>query len=531
MSPLNVLLFCLLAICVGAATEGPTVDTESGRTLTFRYNPRSKGRSILIVTSPLLGHAIPSVSLASGLAARGHDVTVMAAEVKDVLTIADMCREKGLQYTPIPVRRFDREAYNRYNTMADRSTEVGSFLEIMEIIQPVVLATEQYTKAIDFTKWDIVVIEELLAASAVICYTKQAGVKTVMLVPHLVGDVTLNPPWPFPNLLYNYTDNMGFIERLYSAITDKLLYITSKTMFINHRDIGLAKCWREYGYWPPQGHHIPMLVTTAIGLEFSRTISPLTAYVGPLIDTMSEPLLPTLGAWLNSKDETSVLYISLGSSLNIDLTTAKAIVDSIPKSFSVLWSLKNENIVKRYKLSRSQFMVTKWVPQAAVLNHSSIAAVILHGGAGGIHEALYFGVPVIIIPFSVDQQGNTARVHQAGVGLSLPLADLDPKLLHSQILTVTSGNYSKEAKRVGRLLHEAGGLNRACDLIELYADVGYDHLVPAYAKYGWSWVAYSNIDVYCVSVLCLCAGGYATLRICQCCCCRRCCKRNKQKKD
>lgn len=42
----------------------------------------------------------------------------------------------------------------------------------------------------------------------------------------------------------------------------------------------------------------------------------------------------------------------------------------------------------------------------------------------------------------------------------------------------------------------AGGVDAAADLVEYYCEVGYDHLVPAYAKYGWNWVTYYNIDVY-----------------------------------
>ena len=32
--------------------------------------------------------------------------------------------------------------------------------------------------------------------------------------------------------------------------------------------------------------------------------------------------------------------------------------------------------------------------------------------------------------------------------------------------------------------------------MEFYADIGYKHLVPAYAKYRWSWVQYYDVDVY-----------------------------------
>ena len=45
------------------------------------------------------------------------------------------------------------------------------------------------------------------------------------------------------------------------------------------------------------------------------------------------------------------------------------------------------------------------------------------------------------------------------------------------------------------ILHKAGGVERAAELVEHYTTVGYEHLIPAYVKYKWGWVEYYNIDV------------------------------------
>ena len=44
----------------------------------------------------------------------------------------------------------------------------------------------------------------------------------------------------------------------------------------------------------------------------------------------------------------------------------------------------------------------------------------------------------------------------------------------------------------------AGGVDRAADLVEHYWEVGYDHLIPSYVKYNWSWIQYYNVDVKAV---------------------------------
>ena len=77
----------------------------------------------------------------------------------------------------------------------------------------------------------------------------------------------------------------------------------------------------------------------------------------------------------------------------------------------------------------------------------------------------------------------------------------------------------------------AGGVERAADLVEFYEDVGYSHLVPAYAKYQWSVVQYYNADVYAFMVLVL----VITVMCLKTCCkyvCKKCCSRvDKKKKD
>ena len=65
---------------------------------------------------------------------------------------------------------------------------------------------------------------------------------------------------------------------------------------------------------------------------------------------------------------------------------------------------------------------------------------------------------------------------------------------------------------------QAGGAERAAELVEFYADVGYDHLIPAYAKYEWSWVQYYNVDVYGIILCFICACIYCSVRFCFCIC-------------
>ena len=54
--------------------------------------------------------------------------------------------------------------------------------------------------------------------------------------------------------------------------------------------------------------------------------------------------------------------------------------------------------------------------------------------------------------------------------------------------------YVKNIQRLKKIFILAGGVERAADLVEHYKDVGYSHLIPAYAKYDCNFIQYYNVD-------------------------------------
>lgn len=60
----------------------------------------------------------------------------------------------------------------------------------------------------------------------------------------------------------------------------------------------------------------------------------------------------------------------------------------------------------------------KFVPQLEVLKRTDV--FITHGGMNSLNEALYFGVPVVVVPQQIEQGFNMRRLKKIGVAQPMP---------------------------------------------------------------------------------------------------------------
>lgn len=115
----------------------------------------------------------------------------------------------------------------------------------------------------------------------------------------------------------------------------------------------------------------------------------------------------------------------------------------------------------------SNFIVRQAVPQLDVLQRCS--AFLTHGGANSMHEALSFGVPMVVVPVFADQPMNCDTVVRCGAGLGfrLPLTSVSSDALRSAFSEVTAeGNsFRAGAEVMSKKILDAGGSEAAADAI------------------------------------------------------------------
>ena len=179
-------------------------------------------------------------------------------------------------------------------------------------------------------------------------------------------------------------------------------------------------------------------------------------------------------------------------------------------------------------IDTERVFISEWISQLALLQHPGVAMSITHCAAS-VQEPLYYGIPVICIPYGMEQFEIAVRVKSLGLGIRILTQELTRKKIEDAVMAIEEGPYYANARKIAKIFQMAGGRKKAADLVEFYADIGHHHGVPAYAKYKWNWLQYYNVDVQAVVVIILIVTGWALLKLFACCC--RCCTLPCQRKQ
>lgn len=192
-------------------------------------------------------------------------------------------------------------------------------------------------------------------------------------------------------------------------------------------------------------------------------------YVGPEIDLQrqEEP-------YEISKDEDQkLIYIAVGTvyQANVDFFQ-KCIQAFDNKHFSVVMSVGKAIQPVSLGSIPNNFTVAQFVPQLAVLKEADV--FITHGGMNSISEAVMYGVPMIVVPNTVEQALNAARIEQLEGGRYLEADRLTAEKLKKTVEEVISEPALKIGlERIRKSYSDSGGVQRAVQAIEIFKQ-GYD---------------------------------------------------------
>lgn len=217
-----------------------------------------------------------------------------------------------------------------------------------------------------------------------------------------------------------------------------------------------------------------LLAYTVFGLEYPFATAPAKLrMVGSMVprEIPASPDGADLRAWLDAHD--SVVYIGFGTIMRPSAAQVAALVEvaaRIGPEHHVLWKLPadRQRFLPPAADLPANLRIESWLPsQVEVLAHPHVRVFFNHAAANAVHEAAWFGVPQLVMPFWFDCHDGAVRVVDAGVALAvehddaLDVADIVAKLRR----LLTERTFADRATLWRRRLRQAGGVSAAADLV------------------------------------------------------------------
>lgn len=130
------------------------------------------------------------------------------------------------------------------------------------------------------------------------------------------------------------------------------------------------------------------------------------------------------------RNEGPVIYMSFGSLGAIDteqISRMLDVFDTMPARFFV----NVGGFLDAYRRVPDNVFLGSWFPQPSVVAQSAL--FIHHGGNNSFCEALFHGVPSLVMPYCWDGHDNARRAEDTGVGRHIHRSDWTPEFLRRTI--------------------------------------------------------------------------------------------------
>ncbi|GAC1642768.1 MAG: glycosyltransferase [Herpetosiphon sp.] len=158
-----------------------------------------------------------------------------------------------------------------------------------------------------------------------------------------------------------------------------------------------------------------------------------------------------------------IMYISLGTMANNNAAFYRQCFAAFRNiaEVQVVMAIGKHVDVSRLGPIPANFTVRPTVPQLKLLEHVSM--FITHGGMNSTMEALYYGIPLIVVPHMGEQTLTAKQVVDLGLGITLVNGTRSKAVELEQAVLAIQQNvgYSRQAHALQRQVRDAGGYQRA----------------------------------------------------------------------
>ncbi|XP_050497644.1 UDP-glycosyltransferase UGT5-like isoform X1 [Diabrotica virgifera virgifera] len=244
-------------------------------------------------------------------------------------------------------------------------------------------------------------------------------------------------------------------------------------------------------------NHVSLVLCNTIpGFHHAQPLAPNIIPVGGLHVTLGKELPEEfMNIMNNAKD--GVILMSFGTNIhsaNIKDDKKNSIIEALGQlKQTVLWKFDADldNLPKNV-------ILRKWLPQKEILAHPNLKLFISHGGALSTIEASALGVPVLGIPFLLDQNANIQLMVEKKVALKVDYTTMTSAVLVDKINEILNNPvYAESAKKISNVINDQPQkpLERAVFWVEYVARHNGTHAFDPASKYLPFYIT-SCLDIY-----------------------------------
>ncbi|MDR5907578.1 glycosyltransferase [Franzmannia qiaohouensis] len=168
-------------------------------------------------------------------------------------------------------------------------------------------------------------------------------------------------------------------------------------------------------------------------------------------------------------DDGPLVYMSFGSLGAIDTELIGKMIDTfatLPARFVV----NVGGFLEAYQHVPDNVYLGSWFPQPSVVRQSAL--FIHHGGNNSFCEALFHGVPSLVMPYCWDGHDNAQRAQATGTGQHLDRTTWSPDSLREAILSLLNDTQmAARLQRISREMQADPGALRAAEAVMAVFDV------------------------------------------------------------
>ena len=336
---------------------------------------------------------------------------------------------------------------------------------------------------------------------------------------------SLEPAWP----VMHSEDDPSFFYRVKSLMVYMVVsFITSippfdTSLLVKHAPEKPTTTYQEL--FLDSEMYLINLETTC--MDYHRIEAPHYKFVSGMASHPAEPLSKEMNDYVNEAEH-GIIVVTFGSLVK------RAPTEIIEKMMIAFGKVK-QRVLMRYDgptptIKPSNVRLEKWLPQNDLLGNKKTLLFITHAGNNGQLESLYHGVPMLCMPFFIDQGYNAARTEKKGYGLVLQPFEFTPDELCDTIQElVYNTSYKNAIQHCSNIIHD---MPNAKEKLTFYVNhilrFGGEHLKSPHIRMPLYKVFMLDVMAFIVGIM------YVVCVVCKCVMCtiyRKCLKQQKSKTD